>query len=291
VQSTSPSHPPASNQQTTYQPSSVVITSPGQAYSSQSTVYTKYRSAQSRGLGITQIIVGALCIVLNVLAIVFESIPSIIGFGIWGGILVIIAGSFGITAAKHRTRCHVIASMVLSIISAALTIGLFIVSILAAVLDGVHCYMYYSYNSDGQRVQSLGLNECMNRATVSKILNAALAVLAVVEAVAAIWSSVLGCKAACCCSYTPYAENVVVIPGQVSNGPGVQMIMITQPQTNANVATAYPGYSIVPQQQGSQLSPLPPTAAPNYYDCEANSPNAEGLGGFSDDQPLIKGSM
>jgi len=204
-------------------------------------VYNSYASKQSLGLGITQVLAGIFCVVFNAVAIAFGALVSPASIGIWGGIMFILSGAFGISAAKCRTKCKVVTFMVLSIMSAAITLPLFICSIIGAIIDGYnfYCYTYYYYGYYSS-------NSCPNTRNVAVAMNSLLTILAFVEAVAAIWGSVICCKAACCCNST---ENVAV-PIQYATMQGQQVIIIQQPQLNyGGQLVAYPapaGYTTQP---------------------------------------------
>ena len=51
-------------------------------------VYKNYPEKASRGLGITQVLMGSLCIALQAVSIGFNSLSGIIGVGIWCGVMV-----------------------------------------------------------------------------------------------------------------------------------------------------------------------------------------------------------
>jgi len=208
------------------------------AYNSPPVVYGNYNSKQSMGLGVTQVVVGVICIVINAIGIAFGSLLAVVSIGIWGGIMFIISGSFGISAAKWRTKCKVIAFMVLCIISAAITVPLFICAVMGAALDGYYenCYsLYYNYYRRSYNCQEIS--------HVAVAMNAVLASLAIVQAIAAIWGSAICCKAACCCKYN---NSQVVAPIQFATIQGQQVIIIPQSQLNLGgqmMTYAPPDYS------------------------------------------------
>eukprot|EP00920_Eleutheroschizon_duboscqi_P020793 GHVT01049105.1.p1 GENE.GHVT01049105.1~~GHVT01049105.1.p1 ORF type:complete len:367 (+),score=-7.26 GHVT01049105.1:38-1138(+) len=97
--------------------------------------------------GIAQIILGVIMLATNIAGICIRSGRTYVGHGIWTGILLIIAGSFTIAAAKRKKNYHIITSLVMSILSAlscAVAIGL--------SGDGLsfnikYTYYYYNYGS------------------------------------------------------------------------------------------------------------------------------------------------
>jgi len=186
-------------------------------------IYANYLSKQSTGLGITQVVMGVLCIVFNAVGIAYWSTISIGCIGIWGGVLFIISGAFGISAAKVRSKCKIIAFMVLSIISAGITVPLLICAVIGAVIDNYEtCYSYYYEHN---RI----MYSCSNIAKVAVAMNCLLACLAIIEAIAAIWGSVICCKVACCCSNS---GNQIMAPIQYATIQGQPVIIISQPQLN-----------------------------------------------------------
>jgi len=204
-----------------------------------------YKRKQSKGLGIMQIIVGVLCIVFNAVGNYYGSYASVASIGIWGGIMFIITGSFGISAAKVCTKCKITTFMVLSIISAVITIPLFICSVIGAILNNVYhaCNNPHSFS-----YSTYGFFSCQERIKVSIAMTSLLACLAVIEAYAAIWGSVICSKAGyCCCNNT---GNQQMIPIQHETIQQCQpVIFIPQPQINFE----------------DQMDPCTPP--PDYYSC------------------------
>jgi len=241
-------------------------------------VYTSYLSCQSLGLGITQIIIGVLCFIFNIVAIAYGSGIDVVGCGIWSGIMFIITGSLGISAAKTRGKCQVIAFMVLSIISAVMTVPLLSIDVFGALYassGGNDCYYDRYYYT------------CKNYTEVQIAMTSCLAILAFTEAVVCIWASVLGCKVACCCGSVPvvpmqygptpgpgplliaghyglgYGPQIIqgqydfgqgpqVLQGQHGLGQGVSVFTITTPQP-----AAYPGYVGMPSGYQHQFNAMP----------------------------------
>jgi len=235
------------------------------------TVYENYRSRQSKCLGIIQIIAGVLCIVFNAVGIAAWSLLTIASIGIWGGILFIITGAFGVSAAKLQTKCKVITFLVLNIISATVTVPLFICAVIGAIFDDSYQSCYgYGYSGYGYRYS------CRGAAQVAVAMNALLAVLAIIEAVAAIWGSVICCKAACCCRST---GNEIVASIQYATIQGQQVIIIPQSHFGGQMMMTYspPEYSTQQIPNPAVSIPYPPSygqemaAAPPAYIQSNNS--------------------
>jgi hypothetical protein len=156
--------------------------------------YEKYLSKQSHGLGITQVIVGVLYGLLNIIVTII--IPATItSMGMWGPatILFIISGAFGISASKLRTKCKIVTFMVLSIISAVVAILL-----LAGAIAG----FVIAANST--------IAEHSDVFTFVISVNFVTTILTLTEAVSCLWGSVLGCKVACCCKSNDYQQLVML---------------------------------------------------------------------------------
>lgn len=194
-----------------------------------STTYEKFRHVQAIILSILQILIGVACIALNAALIGVlsdgnhyeDSIFSVVGHGIWGGVFFIVAGCLGIGAAKTKSKCLVISFMVLCILSAVVAATVF-------SLGMVGCFT--SYYSD-----TLGLNITMT-------------VLAAIEGAIAIWGSVLCCAVACCgASSTVYVgpggQPVQVVP----IAGGQQVYVVTSPPINPQYApySGNPGQFVV----------------------------------------------
>jgi len=231
-----------------------------------STPNTNYKSNQSKGLGIMQIIVGLVCIVINAVGIAFASQLSFAAIGIWGGIMFIITGSFGVSAAKARTKCKIITFMVLSIISAGITVPLFICSVIGAILDTSHYYCYYSYNYYYYSYSSS--YSCQEKANVAIAMNALLACLAIGEAIAAIWGSAICCKSGCCCNNS--GNQQLMIPVQYATIQGQPVIIIPQPQMNFGGQTQmnFGGQMVTcapPEYSSQQTVTVPAPPYPTTY--------------------------
>jgi hypothetical protein len=220
------------------------------AYPKPATVYGSYLSKRSRSLGIAHITIGALCIVFNAVGIGFDAILSVASIGIWGGILFIVTGAFGISAAKLRTKCKITTFMVLCIVSAAVTIALFVCAVMGATIQGnegyysyiCRSYYYYDYYYS---------NACRN---VAIAMNSLLAILAVAAAIPAIWGSVLCCKVYGCCK----ASETQIMMSQeqyagMSGGQPMIIIPLSQINFGGQMVAYAPGYSA--QQTGSTSAP------------------------------------
>jgi len=237
-------------------------------------VYQNYRSKQSQVLGVVLIIAGVLCIIFNAVAMGFLSGSSVIAYGIWGGVIFIITGSFGTSTAKYATKCKIITFLVLCIISACISAAVVILGALSAAIDyyygEIHCNSgnngyYYSRNSYNGRSSD---SHCLTFFNVQVAMNSLIAILGLIGGIAAIWGSVICCKVWCCCrnyneNYMTTSGNqlVIVIPQQQGLGVPVQQQHAYTGQVNA----AYP--------HGYQPQPLMNNSATPYDMKQHDDPN------------------
>ncbi|XP_067931022.1 membrane-spanning 4-domains subfamily A member 12-like [Watersipora subatra] len=120
---------------------------------------------QLKGLSITQVVMGALCILFGIILIPVELSTnngwvSVTGYGIWSGVYFAIVGGNGLSAVKHNTEGRITATLVLNIISSAL----FFLPLISMASTGVglnassRCRGYYYYTSCSATNAALALN-------------------------------------------------------------------------------------------------------------------------------------
>ncbi|XP_067929526.1 membrane-spanning 4-domains subfamily A member 12-like isoform X1 [Watersipora subatra] len=266
--------PPQQSLQPQYaaQPGVTVVTQnpPGEGY--------KLKAAalkQLKGLSVTQVVMGAFCILFGIILIpvelsTYNAWISVIGYGIWSGVYFVLVGGIGLGAVKHNTGGWITSTMVLNIISSAL----FFLPLISMASTGVglnasaRCGGYYYYISCSATKAALALN----------IL---LVLISLAELVITIWSAVLCCGAVCSCClptrsnhYVQYAapalqtqQQYVVYPGTVPayqvNMGGYQVTTAGQVPTAPTLVHQQPpvGYSSQPQQP------------PAYYDIGQTTPH------------------
>lgn len=202
--------------------------------------YELYNSHQSKIAGVMLIVVGALAIVLNGIGIGLHEYGTLAGHGFWAGIMFILAGAFGLAAAK-KNRCVVITFLVMAVLSACTSSDMFTRSVVGARFGA-----YYRSNMHFE----VG------------IVSAFMAIVAVVAAAMAIWGSVLGCKVACCGRSTTRTvggsnQHVVIFTQQpyVSVPQGDPGTVPSAPPTYVSTV-GYPG-SFGPQQPQQPLALAP----------------------------------
>jgi uncharacterized membrane protein HdeD (DUF308 family) len=210
-------------------------------------VYLNNLRKVSHLIGVLQIIAGILCIIFNAVAMGFLS--SFTAHGIWGGVMFIVTGAFGVNAATSATQCKITTFMVLCIISACVGATLFGLGVANAVLGGSglrYCAgrVYdYSYIRDKDECEALNIHIAMN---------SLIACLALIAGIASIRGSVVFCKVTGCCQDSPMTANsqplqyvtmqgnpqVIIVPQQQTHPIPVQQ-MYGQGQSNAGYSQGY----------------------------------------------------
>jgi len=148
-------------------------------------------------------------------AIIFNSDVSLISHGIWGGIIFIVAGSLGVSAAKSPTACHIMAFMVLCIISACVSA---VVISMGVFGDFVSLLLYNC--GDPRNGPNYDMTRCQSIFNIRIAMNSLIAILGLIGGIAAIWGSVICCKVWCCCRN--YRGNTAPAPMQFMSMPGNQ---------------------------------------------------------------------
>lgn len=170
-------------------PTPVVYAYPAQT---PAVVYSDYRSCQSKFTGIIQLIAGICLIAFNATAIGLYASWTVISYGIWGGCMFVITGVFGIIAAKRKTKCTVIAYMILCIIATVFAATVFALGVVGCVVASSDCrtYSYYSY------YYYYSYNDCGNPSAVMA-MNILITILAAVVFIVALWGSIICCRSGC----------------------------------------------------------------------------------------------
>ncbi|XP_067930028.1 membrane-spanning 4-domains subfamily A member 8-like [Watersipora subatra] len=255
------------------QPGVTIVTQnpPGEGYKLRATALK-----QLKGLSVTQVVMGALGILLGIILIPVElstnnSWISVTGYGIWSGVYFAIVGGIGLGAVKHNTEGWITATLVLNIISSAL----FFLPLVSMASIGVGI-------NASSRCQSYSYYYISCSATKAALsLNVFLVLIALVEFVITIWSAVLCCGAVC--SYclptrsnhdVQYAapafqtqQQYVVYPGTV---PAYQVNMGGYQVTTAGQVPTAP---ILVHQQPPVGYNAQPQKPPAYYDTEQATPH------------------
>jgi hypothetical protein len=278
-----------------------------------SNIVDTYQHRQARLTGLTLIVVGFLAIAFNLVDIGIDAhhqewgvryvSGGFIGHGVWSGSVCIVAGCVGIAAGIKKTRCKIVAFMVMSIVVASTCLVQLIIGVIGAIEASrlfvrkcrssdysVVSYRYH-YPSDYSSTTRPSLTTTCIEIRTQVAMESLLAILAVFGGVAAIWASAICCKAVCCCSQTFYSPNNMVpiftqtqgdqvvrfaaaypAPGQAPRGmlPGGVFPMSTAiPLSNYSHQVQQAGGSAVVAAvaEGVMSSSPPPTySAANFQD-------------------------
>lgn len=203
----------------------------GQPYQT-SSVISSYRSRQSTLIGALLIVAGSLSIIFSVIEIVIVTTSltyysvALMGDGIWCGVLVIIAGGFGVGAGRHRSRCMINAFLVLAIIGAIFAAGQTLRGSVNAYIASNDNYVAYDLQWVMQTVLAMSV---------------IVAILGACEFALCLWGSILCCATGgCCCAPQPVAFTMMPAGGEpvaMAQHPADQPpvhVYLTPPQ--------YPGY-------------------------------------------------
>ncbi|XP_035667297.1 uncharacterized protein LOC118409978 [Branchiostoma floridae] len=241
--------------------------------------YKKYPRKVIVATGLTQIVVGLLCIVLGISAIVVRAIGYFAGVPIWTGAVFLVAGILGIRAGQQKTGCLIIGHMVMSIIAAVFT-----VVVLASASSGlaqehyisnIHDYMtgcYEQYDSVCKcyRIPPEKQLECDRLVKGRLSIHGILVILAILEAIIAILAASLSCRAVCtCCTNQPQptvvyqvAPNGQQVPGQVHFLPAGQPITMVTISPSQSVAATAPSQPMAVPTAPSHPGGMVGTSAP-----------------------------
>ena len=84
---------------------------------------------RARKNGICQMVVGGLCIILNIAILVIMALndkwfwgEQKSGAGIWGGVFYIVSGSLIFVASSRRSFCYIVSALVLNVVSLTLSL-------------------------------------------------------------------------------------------------------------------------------------------------------------------------
>jgi len=201
-----------------------------------------------KGMAITQLVIGALTVVLGIAAV--AAIPNYSwmrdsGSGIWGGIWITVTGIIGVVSAWNwKNRCLDGVYLAFSIIS---TITCFVTGIIYIIAVAWYSWhRFCSYYWDGWR-----LRERWCQTDDSALgLHVVLMLLAITEFFISIIASCISCANGCC-GGSNHNTTVVLQPQ-----PQIAMITTTTP--NAPMTTYQQPQPMMMMQPHTQLQPPPP---------------------------------
>jgi len=100
-------------------------------------VHDDYSRCGNSVLGVIQVLMGLLSMALGVGAICTWASGYYIGYGIWCGFMITVAGGIQIGAARHKNTCLIVSTMTLSILGAILGVIQMSLGIVAADNDAI----------------------------------------------------------------------------------------------------------------------------------------------------------
>ncbi|XP_048590603.1 uncharacterized protein LOC5514757 [Nematostella vectensis] len=224
-----------------------------------------YRAQGIRKLGISQMVIGALMVVFGIasVAAVHMHWTSIVGFGIWIGVWVIVTGVLGFIGARDNSTPNncLIGTMLGFAVTSCVLSGIMIICYSIALAEWSKYLDHYYYGSYYYYQNYYSLQSA--RAGLG--IGVMLLLLALAEFFVGLASSIYGCSN-CCTSVTRTSQQQVIYlqgqPGQ-SGQPGI--IVLGPNGAVAGATTTYPNQApIVIQQPGGAQAFLVQGAPQGY---------------------------
>lgn len=195
-------------------------------------VYSQYQCKYVHRMSITLIILGVVCFVVQIGNFFIHTSSE--AAGIWGGIWIIVTGSFGVVSCKKRTLCTIMTFMVLCITG----------SVIAAFPFGHGAAGMALDFHDGEEIASFMLSGIMLLA-------------ALISCILMIVSATYTCKAVCpdCNQGHPN----LLSPGQAHYmmGPNGETQVVIMPVNQPMAASQFPSSTSNP----GYIHPGPPTGS------------------------------
>ncbi|XP_077985814.1 membrane-spanning 4-domains subfamily A member 8-like [Glandiceps talaboti] len=195
-------------------PSVQIVQQPSQPTTTNNGERPGFAHRLAAALGCCEIVIGVLAIILGSVAIIYESGLYYIGTPIWCGVMMVITGLLGVLSAHYKTSETIVASMVMSIISASIcgTVLLSMESISLAITSYSYCYY----------------ENCKEHKTSG--MHATNVALSLIYAIIAIINSAFCCRAVCCgrsqpdtvVYYTPQNQVMPVIQPSIVYSHAIQ---------------------------------------------------------------------
>jgi hypothetical protein len=203
--------------------------------------FENYPSRVAFVFGCIQIFAGIMSVILGIANPLTCGLYGMVGIGIWGGILYIVAGVFGILSSHRKTSHMIITHMVLTVIAAVCALVQLALSVTSAYYDNLvyGCYDYHVVNE-----------EIIDYAGTVAV-DALLAVFAIVQGIAAILAAAISCKVVCCSSaFKPAAESTsgssLYMQGMAAPGAPGSVVYVNSPYSSYS-PMAHPYFEESPQ--------------------------------------------
>jgi len=175
-----------------------------------------------------QLVMGALAIITQIIGLSTRDPDAhYVGTGIWCGVFFGLSGLFGVIASLKPSFSTIVTFMVMTIIASVFSLPLLIISSLSTAFTRPYSYSYRYYD---------GLKHSMFAIQI---------VISLLQAGAAIASSVMTCKAVCSCC-RPMREDGVVYYTNNGGSNATNMGMTNQPIV---MPQQQPGYVTIPISQ------------------------------------------
>ncbi|CAH1787854.1 unnamed protein product [Owenia fusiformis] len=184
---------------------------------------TKWAHKGALILSIIILISGGIMLIMNIASLAMGITFPLPGTGIWGCLAMMIIGGIGVGASRRKSKCLIIAVMVLTIIMAVVSIALCAFQIIYALAN----IPFESWDD-----VPFGRENVIRRFAISIVI----AICFLVAIVSAIVMSALTCRALCC-QPASHMVQVAYIP-QYNLAPAPEMLMAQGGHKEAILATS-----------------------------------------------------
>ncbi|XP_071476450.1 uncharacterized protein [Diadema antillarum] len=237
---------------------------------------SRYNAKRGRATGWVQLTCSILCLALGIAQLVVGSSVSIVGYGIWSGILFFLpTGILGVVSHNKNT-CVIVSYMVMSIISSLVALSVLGLGFTSVLISASESCSYLGVADCGYGIQKVRI-----------ALDALITVVGFVELITAIVAASFCCAGVCCVTQ----PNTVVM--QYANNPAPMVVMSPPGYTQQQMVPPYgQPAAYIPQQfpQAGMTQPTypqtaasapPPVAPPGGY-AETLPPQYTPSPGFPD---------
>ncbi|CAH1799145.1 unnamed protein product [Owenia fusiformis] len=179
-------------------------------------------------LSIIIMICGGIMLIMNIASLAMEIRFYLPGTGIWGGIAIMVIGGIGVGASRRKSKCLIIAVMVLTIILAVGSTTLFAIQITYALSSIPLRDRDYDFFDRDYVIRGFAISIVM-------------AICFLVAIVSAIVVSALTCRAVCCQPNSFMVQVAYVPPAESCNlAPVSEKLMAQGGHKEAVLATPQP---------------------------------------------------
>ena len=147
-------------------------------------------------LGVIQVLAGIAALILGVVSISTRAWGYYYAAGFWSGTLFFVSGVFGLTSARRKSNCSIVAFMVFSAMSAILALVTLTLSAIGVATENV-LFHQHQQQRQGEGAEQLGQQS--NALAVHSLI----IVVSTIAAVCGTAASIVGCRAVCGVWYLP----------------------------------------------------------------------------------------